>query len=138
MKNEQSPLPQGIELELLRDLERQTVETIRQQRQHDRFEIQIAVEAHPGNASAPADDRRSGETMDISEGGCRARFSRPVAVGDIYRLEFDSSALHIPVVFARCVRCGLLRESTFEAGFTFFTPITLATGQQAPRGGLLD
>ena len=62
---------------------------------------------------------------DISSGGCRVMFASPVGVGDIYRLEFDSEQLQLPLVFARCVRCSLVREDGFDAGFSFFSPICL-------------
>ena len=45
----------------------------------------------------------------------------------MYRLEFSEEALEIPLVFARCVRCSLVREDTFEAGFAFFSPVDVAT-----------
>ena len=79
----------------------------------------------PGNSSELTAPKLQGITADISRGGCRATFPLPVGVGDVYRLHFESQQLHLSLVFARCVRCRLLRENAFVAGFQFFTEISL-------------
>ncbi len=126
--------------ELLQELEQNTPEEIRARRKHFRIEIKAAVTLQPGNASDMLKLRMQGVTGDLSEGGCRALFPLPVRVGDIYRLEFDPAQLPLPLTFARCVRCLLLREGAYEAGFMFFSPVALprvaATGAAAagPQG----
>ena len=45
--------------------------------------------------------------------------------GDVYRLEFDRSEFDLPVTFVLCRRCLLLRDDAYEAGFSFFAPISL-------------
>jgi len=113
----------------LKDLERQTIDEIRKHRQHERLEVSIPVTLFRGNSSEAGEPPLEGTTGDVSKGGCRATFSMPVGVGDIYRLEFRGE-VHPPVVFARCVRCSFLRENAFEAGFRFFNEVVL--GGQAP------
>lgn len=119
--------------DLLRELERNTPEEIRAQRSHFRLEIKARVTLSPGNASDQLKLRMQGTTGDISRGGCRILFPMPVGVGDIYRLEFDRTQLQLPLTFARCVRCHLLRESAYEAGFTFFAPIALPENVNAEQ-----
>lgn len=114
--------------DLLQELERNTPEQIRRQRASFRISIKAKVTLLPGSASELLKFRVQGVTGDLSEGGCRALFPVPVGVGDIYRLEFDRQVVDLPLTFARCVRCQLLREDAFEAGFMFFTPISLPAG----------
>ena len=52
-------------------------------------------------------------------------FSSPIGVGDVYRLSFDRSVLDLESLFVRCLRCRLVREDAFEAGFSFFQPVDL-------------
>jgi len=122
-KTDEPLLPDGIDLELLQDLERQNLDQIRTLRKYDRFEIQAPVQLRPANASAP-DDRVMGETRDLSVGGCLAQFPRPVGVGDIYRLQVQTDSIGVPQVYARCLRCNQVREDVFEAAFSFFDSIS--------------
>ncbi|MEL6497731.1 MAG: PilZ domain-containing protein [Planctomycetota bacterium] len=113
---------------LLRELEQQTPEAIRRQRSSQRQDLSIGVTVRPGNAS----DRRTrpdadGVTGDVSTGGCRVMMSEPMLVGDVYQLHFAKGELDLPIVYARCVRCRLIREDAFEAGFAFFERIVLAS-----------
>lgn len=111
--------------EMLQELERNKTEEIRRQRTHFRLAIKASVVMQAGNASELLSFKVKGVTGDISEGGCSALFPIPTHVGDIYRLQFDREALDLPLTFARCVRCRLIREDAYEAGFAFFKAITL-------------
>jgi len=111
--------------DLLRELERNTPEELRRQRAHFRITIKCKVVLLPGSVSERAPFKQQGVTGDLSEGGCKALFPLPVRVGDVYRLEFERKTLDLPLTFARCVRCHLLREDAYEAGFQFFTPVSL-------------
>ncbi len=111
--------------ELLRELEQNTTEEMRRQRSHFRLAIKSAVVMQAGNASELLSFKVKGVTGDISEGGCCVLFPIPTRVGDIYRLQFDREALDLPLTFARCVRCRLVREDAYEAGFAFFKTISL-------------
>ncbi len=113
--------------DMLQELERNTPDEIRRMRAHFRIAVKVQVTLQPANASQMLKFRMRGTTGDISQGGCRILFPLPVRVGDIYRLEFDRQQLNVPMTFARCVRCHLLREDAYDAGFTFFTPIALPT-----------
>jgi c-di-GMP-binding flagellar brake protein YcgR len=120
--------------ELLHELERNTSDEIRRQRAHFRLTVKVRVTLQPGNATDRLKFKMQGTTGDISEGGCRTLFPLPVQVGDIYRLEFDQSQLDLPLTFARCVRCVLLREDAYEAGFQFFSPISFPEQVAAQSG----
>ncbi len=110
---------------LMQELERNTTEEIRRQRAHFRLAVKVGVILQAGNASEVLTFKVKGISGDISEGGCSVLFPIPPRVGDIYRLQFDPKAIDLPLTFARCVRCRLIREDAFEAGFSFFRPICL-------------
>ena len=44
----------------------------------------------------------------------------------MYRLSFDRTVLDVESLFVRCLRCRLVRENAFEAGFSFFQPVDLS------------
>lgn len=112
-------------LALVEDLERNTAEEVRRQRSHTRFQIRTAVTVQPGNSSDRNRHLATGMTADISEGGGKVLLPEPCGVGDIYLLTFNREEIDLPVTFARCVRCSLIREGAFEVGFRFFAPIEL-------------
>lgn len=113
------------DLELLHELEANTPARIRAQRSFDRVHVRAAVVVQPGNTSEVRSMKLRGVTSDISAGGCQLLLPVPLAVGDAYRLHFDRTELDLPMVFARCVRCRLLREDAFECGFAFFHAVEL-------------
>ncbi len=121
---------------LLRELEGSTTEEIRRQRAHFRLTIKAGVILQAGNASELLSFKVKGVTGDVSEGGCSVLFPIPPRVGDIYRLQFDRQALDLPLTFARCVRCRLVREDAFEAGFAFFKAICLPDNVAAQTGAV--
>ena len=121
----------GPEDELLRELESNNTQNIRSERMHERIELQCGVSARAGSASDREAPPSEGTTLDLSAGGCLAVFSRPLGVGDIYLLRFESEGLELPLTFARCVRGRMVSEETFEFGFSFFAPIDLAGALKA-------
>lgn len=129
---------EDIDVALLKDLERQSLEEIQKLRAHERMDTRVEIAVRPGNASAYAVPTIKATTNDISAGGCAMVSPVPVGVGDIYRLEFDRSKVDVPTVFARCVRCRQLRESAFEVAMAFFTPISLSETKKDAQDGLLD
>ena len=135
MKTTQDTGFDGWAHDLLRELEQQTSEAIRRQRSTERHEVQCGVRVRPGNASQAGEPVLEGVTGDVSPGGCRIMTSLPLRVGDVYKLEFAKGELDLPIVFARCLRCRLVREDAFESGFAFFTPIKL---DEARTGGPLE
>lgn len=110
---------------LLQEMEANTSDELRRQRTHFRIAIKAGVILRAGNSRDLITFKLKGVTGDISEGGCSVLFPLPTHVGDVYRLEFDRQAIHVPLTFARCVRCRLIREDAFEAGFSFFNAIAL-------------
>ena len=116
---------EGWAHDLLCELEQQTPEAIRRQRSSERYELRCGVIIKSANASAYQDPDVDAVTGDLSPGGCRLMSSVPLSVGDVYKLEFEKGDLDLPIVFARCLRCRLIREDAFESGFAFFTPIKL-------------
>lgn len=110
---------------LLNELEQQTPEAIRKQRTTERHEIQCGVKLRPGNASDVHKPIVEAVTGDVSSGGCQVMSSVPLSVGDVYKLEFEKGELDLPTIYARCLRCRLVREDAFESGFAFFTPVKI-------------
>ncbi len=117
--------------EILHDLERQADDALRAKRNHGRIMVAVKVILRPGNSSELTNIKWQGITGDISEGGCRSMFPLPPQVGDIYRLEFEHKNVTLPMVFARCMRCQLIREDGYEAGFKFFNSIDLSSLNEA-------
>ncbi|MEO1584185.1 MAG: PilZ domain-containing protein [Planctomycetota bacterium] len=111
---------------LLRELEQQTPEAIRRQRSAERQAVRINVTIRPGNSSERGPDADiAGVTGDVSSNGAGLMTSRPIRVGDVYQLVFEKGELDLPIVYARCMRCRVVREDAFESGFSFFDKITL-------------
>ena len=133
-----SPANKELDVELLKELERQSVDEIRKLRAHERIDTKVRLVIQPGDSSRLKGSRIQGYTSDVSSGGCCAVSTEPVGVGDIYRLSFDRAQLDVPMVFGRCVRCRLLREDAFEAAFAFFAPIALSDLASPAKKDLLD
>ncbi len=112
-------------LDLLLELEQNTPDAVQQQRSHTRITVRCRITCQPGNASERRALKVQGVSGDVSSGGCLILLPTPLQVGDIYWLTFDRKVIDLPPAFARCLRCRLVREDAFEAGFTFLTPVTL-------------
>ncbi len=117
--------------QLLQELENSQSEEIRRQRAHFRITAKITLVAQPGNSSDKLKFKVQGVTGDLSESGLGAMFPVPLGVGDIYRLVFDTKKFALPMTFARCVRCHMVREDAFEVGMSFFAPIALPAGLES-------
>lgn len=113
-------------LDSLADLEGNKSETLKRARSSDRVRVKSKVFAQPGNSGDRLKCKIQGVTGDISARGCQILFPIPLRVGDIYWLTFDRKELELDSVFARCLRCRLIREDAYEAGFKFFEPIDVA------------
>ncbi len=112
-------------LDSINELERNTSNEIKRKREHERVQTRCKVLVRPGNSSKRTKQSIHAISGDISAGGCFLLSPCPLLVGDVYWLAFDTSVAAIDPVFARCVRCRLIREDAFEAGFRFFTEIAL-------------
>jgi hypothetical protein len=114
-------------LEALSELTENTSEAIVRQRASQRVQVQTKVAIRPGNSSQRHQLVIEGLTGDISNGGCQVLIGRPILAGDVYWLTFSDEHVSIGALFARCMRCRVVRDDTFEAGFRFFHDIDLAS-----------
>ena len=124
-----------LEQELVSDLEKQSLNQIRKLRKHQRFEVRVPVVLRSANSSN-RDEPVAGTSIDVSDGGCMLQFPCPIPVGDVFRLAFEDERLDLPVVFAHCKRCRMVRGDLFEASFSFFSSVCLRVVDQ--DDGLLD
>ena len=108
------------------DIEKHSSDESRQQREHERIAVKAKVILQPGNSSEFLSFKVQGVLGNISAGGCQAMFPVPIQVGDVYRLHFAEKTLGLSMLFVRCVRCRVMSEDAYEAGFSFFGPITLS------------
>jgi len=120
-----SDLRRDLDPEVLQSFDQQQIQEALKSRAHERFETALRVCVRPANTSERSRLELHGTAADLARGGCRLILPLPTMVGDVFRIEFESSAARIPVVFARCLRCRLVSEDAFEAGFSFLTPIDL-------------
>ncbi len=125
-------------LEAMAEIEQSTPQQLKKMRSYARIAVRAKVIAQPANSSARNGFQTQGVLGDISRGGCLILYSDPLLVGDIYRLSFDRSVLNLEPIFARCLRCRLVREDAFEAGFSFFHPIDLSGLERNSEGELFD
>lgn len=112
--------------DLLSELQQSTPEAVKGARAHTRLSIRTKVIVQPANMSQRLSMKVQGVSGDISGGGCQLLLPLPLNVADIYWLTFDRQTLDVPPVYARCMRCRVIREDAFEAGFAFFKPIDLS------------
>ena len=126
----------SLDLDLIEELETQTAEQIRHKRTYRRVNVQTKCTLRSVNVSDPVPIDLSGVTCDISDGGCRVVFARPVMVGDCFRLDFSDPGLKWPTMYARCVRARLINESAYELAFSFINSTPSAA--RAPQKSGLD
>ena len=124
-------------LDSLADLERNTSEEIIKSRGNTRLRVKSKVIAQPGNSGDRRKIKMQGITGDISASGCQILFPIPLRVGDIYWLTYDKTELKLDSMFARCLRCRMIREDAYEAGFKFFEPVDLSGAVPASKTGAL-
>jgi hypothetical protein len=90
----------------------------------NRDTVNLAVKLRPASTSQRMLQELYGRTKNVSLTGCGLILSHPPYVGDIYRFQsVDGSEIIITGVLGRCVRCHLIDEDVFEAGFEFLTPL---------------
>lgn len=112
--------------DLLGELQQSTPEAIKGARAHTRLTIRTKVIVQPANMSQRLSMKVQGVSGDISAGGCQLLLPLPIQVADIFWLTFDREVVDIPPVYGRCMRCRVIREDAFEAGFAFFKPVDLS------------
>ena len=126
-----APLNSNQDEALVNELAKQSLNEIQKLRAHERRAKNVRVDLWAGNSSDTSDLHLVGRTNDISEGGCAAIFPSAVLPGDVFRLGLDQTAVDIPLIFARALRCRMLSEGSFEVGFRFFNPVRLIDSQPA-------
>ncbi len=114
-------------LAALGDLEANNSQAILKQRSSERMVIRTRVRLQPGNSSQRHTDAIDGLTGDISNGGTLVLLPRPVLAGDTFWVTFSNEHVSIGSLLARCTRCRMVREDTFEIGLRFFHDIDLAS-----------
>lgn len=140
MKQPQRP-PEAREIDqdLLAELEQQSLQEIRKVRRHERLEAKLDLIVSVGNGSDRTTPSIDGYTRDLSAGGCRAILEHAPTVGDVYRVQVKDPKGTYPVMFARCLRCALVRENAFDCGFMFFSSLELGDSASPSMGtDLLD
>ena len=73
-----------------------------------------------------------GHCRDISRTGFAAKFTSPIGVGDIFYATLTIDGQRPFSVLARCLRCLMFAEDSFEGGFAFFQPVDFAETTDAP------
>jgi hypothetical protein len=137
-KHTQPGVRRDLDPEVVRNFGQHEIQEVLTSRTHERRETALEVCVRQANTSESSRLELHGVTADLSRGGCRLILPLPTGVGDVFRIEFESSSPSLRLVFARCLRCRLVREDVFEAGFSFFAPIDLpeepAGAAHQPRG----
>ena len=123
-------------LDAVSSIQLSNADAIAAQRKHRRFDIRLKVAIQPGNSSDRGAEQWLGECHDISQGGCRLLTQKPLQLGSIYWVQFEPGKVQIDPVFARCVRGHLMRETAFEFGMSFLTPIELPEPEDSTEAGV--
>ncbi|HBJ37537.1 MAG TPA: hypothetical protein DDZ51_22835 [Planctomycetaceae bacterium] len=89
-----------------------------------RLPVNVPLKLRLANTSQRSIHELHGRTKDFSMTGCGLILDKPPFIGDIYR--FDGIKENDPLLsglLGRCIRCSLIDEEVFEAGFRFLTPL---------------
>lgn len=114
-----------LDLDLLEDLEHQTLDNVARLRTHERISLRIKILLSPGNLSELVAAPLEGFTKDLSQGGCAAVFPVAPRVGDLYRVQLVDEQRSLPQVIARCRRCAMIRDDAFQCGFEFISQLAV-------------
>lgn len=133
-----SPVSEADVLETISEIQRNTSDDVKKLRTHARISAKSTVYAQHGNSSERLTVKLQGVSGDISSGGCMVLFPVPLLVGDVYWLSFDQDVVPIDCLMARCLRCRMIREDAFEAGFRFFESVELKAVAEQTEDSLFD
>ena len=89
----------------------------------DRFKLKAPLVVSPGNLSQRGEFAHAGNTREVSRSGLLAVLPRPIAVGDIFHVAFDSQVLDLPPLFAQCTRCRMEEEDAYDVTLVFFQDV---------------
>ncbi|MFN3190445.1 MAG: PilZ domain-containing protein [Aureliella sp.] len=96
-------------------------------RRHERFEVSAKLRVFAGEID-PA-NAIGGVCCDLSRSGLGAVLTKAPPVGEEVWLIVDDVAEIDGPLHARCMRCRMLHDGSFEAGFMFFSQIDLGEDQ---------
>ncbi|QDS90144.1 PilZ domain protein [Rosistilla ulvae] len=91
------------------------------QRVAERRMLDMPVQIQPANSRDRNAWKLAGKLRDLSDTGCGILTEKPLMVGDVFWLSTTDQSIQLGSFFARCVRCRMIREGSFEQGFTFFS-----------------
>lgn len=98
---------------------------VNSRRVNNRIELNCAVRVVPANASQRGNFVAEGRCRDVSPTGGRLVLNQAIMVGDIFLAYIEDENFRLDAVFVRCIRCHLIRESDFECGIAFLSPVDL-------------
>jgi hypothetical protein len=113
-----------LDLDLLQKIENLALEQVCKLRMHERVEARVPVRLDAANRDDSVPSVK-GVTQDLSPGGCRAIMRAAPHVGDIFRLEIELEKDAGQTLYARCLRCALLRDDAFDVAFQFLSELAL-------------
>ena len=117
---------QDESMKLLEELELSHPEEVSEKRIHKSFKLKSKCWVRPGNLSQRDQFQEEGCTEELSAKDVLAVFARPLAVGDLYQISFDSEVLNLSPLVVRCTRCRMVREDAFEVCLEFFEAVDLS------------
>lgn len=103
----------------LASLEAQLTAEAADGRTHPRLDVGLAFSIKPASASQQQDPAQPGRTLDLSLGGLRGNMSRPLSIGDHYRVCITETEDASVEITARCLRCAFIDEQRFEVVLRF-------------------
>ena len=110
---------------VLEELELNQPKDVMEVRCVDEVEVKSTIWVEPGNASDRDGHKLVGMSSRIGKMNVTTVFSRPLRVGDVYRITFDKEALDLEPCYGLCRRCRFVNADTFESMLTFFAPVRM-------------
>ena len=98
---------------------------VNSRRVNNRIELNCSVRVVPANASQRGKFLAEGRCRDVSPTGGRLILNKALMVGDVFLCYIEDENFRLDPVFFRCIRCHLIRESSFECGISFLSQIDL-------------
>lgn len=102
-----------------------------------RFVENLPVVLRPSSSSQRWTEEIGGLCKNLSHTGCGVIGKLAPRVGDLYRFELDDQPQHpLHGAHARCVRCQMLDEDTFESGFCFLSVLEITKSDSVSVSGV--
>ncbi len=110
---------------VLEELELNQPKDVMEIRCIDEVEVKSTIWVEPGNASDRDGHKLVGMSSRIGKMNVTTVFSRPLRVGDVYRITFDKDVVDVESCYGLCRRCRFVNADTFESMLTFFAPVRM-------------